>query len=166
MRQAVYAGTFDPVTFGHLSVVARGLQLFDRLYVVVAVNPGKQPLLALEERVELLREVTLGWPRCRVVGTEGYVVTLARELSCKFLIRGVRGVTDTDAEITLAQLNRQLAPEIETVFVPAHAELSELSSSRLKQLAADGADLTAYCPPKVAARLQAVFSTERNARHV
>lgn len=155
MRSAVYAGTFDPVTFGHASVIARAAELFDRLHIVIAVNPGKTPLFTCGERSDMLRELVARWPSCTVTSTDGYVVTLARSLGARYLVRGVRGATDVEAEITLAELNRELAPEIETVFVPAHAELSEVSSSRLKQLARDGADLSAYCPEAVAARLRA-----------
>lgn len=166
MRCAVYAGTFDPITFGHLSVIERGVALFDRLIVVVAVNPNKRPLFELEQRVELIRQATRAWPSCEVTSTEGYVVGLARELGARFLVRGVRGATDTEAELELARLNRELAPEIETVFVPAHAELSEVSSSRLKQLAGAGADLSAYCPAHVAAALQALSPLAEEASHV
>jgi pantetheine-phosphate adenylyltransferase len=155
MKSAVYAGTFDPVTLGHLSVIARAAELFDSLWIVIAVNPAKQPLFTPDERAELLRQVTARWPGCSVTTTEGYVVTLARSLGARYLVRGVRGATDVEAEITLAKLNRELAPEIETVFVPAHAELSEVSSSKLKQLAASGADLSPYCPEVVAQRLRA-----------
>ena len=154
MRQAVYAGTFDPVTYGHLSVIERCARLFDRAWVVVAVNPGKAPLFSLEERVSLLVEASRGWPNVEVVSTTGYVVELARELGARYLVRGVRGVTDTESELSLSSLNRQLAPEIETLFVPAHPELSQVSSSRLKELVLEGADISRYCPPHVAARLR------------
>lgn len=159
MRVAVYAGTFDPPTFGHLSVVERSTQLFDRLWIVVAKNPQKQPLFSDAERVSLLRELVRDWPNVGVEHTEGYVVECARRLGARYLVRGVRGVTDIEAEINLAHLNHGLAPEIETVFVPAHASLSEVSSSRLKQLALEGADIGRYCPPAVEARLRAWAAT-------
>jgi pantetheine-phosphate adenylyltransferase len=166
MKAAIYAGTYDPVTFGHLSVVARAVALFDRLWVVVATNPAKQPLFSVVERVELLREATRAWSSCQIVSTDGYVVDLARELGARYLVRGVRGATDIEGEISLARVNSELAPELETVFVPAHAELSEVSSSRLKELARQGADVTRYCPPSVAERLQSVFSQPREPNHV
>lgn len=160
MKAAVYAGTFDPVTLGHLSVVSRAVELFDRLWIVVAHNPNKQPLFSALERVDMLRDVSRSWQTCSVVATEGYVVTLARELGARYLVRGVRGATDIESEITLARLNHELAPEIETVFVPAHGELAEVSSSRLKQLAREGADLARYCPAAVAERLRARFEVQ------
>ena len=155
MRIAVYAGTFDPPTFGHLSVVERAVKLFDQLWIVVAKNPQKQPLFSDEERVGLLRDLVRHWPNVGVEHTAGYVVECARRLGARYLVRGVRGVTDIEAEITLAHLNHGLAPEIETVFVPAHPGLSEVSSSRLKQLALEGAELARYCPPEVRVRLEA-----------
>jgi pantetheine-phosphate adenylyltransferase len=161
MKSAIYAGTFDPPTFGHLSVVERAVKLFDQLWIVVAKNPQKQPLFSDDERVSLLRELVGGWSNVGVQHTAGYVVECARQLGARYLVRGVRGVTDIESEITLAHLNHGLAPEIETVFVPAHASLSEVSSSRLKQLALEGGDVARYCPPAVRVRLEAWAATLR-----
>jgi len=154
MRLALYAGTFDPITCGHLSVIERGARLFDRLVVVVAVNPQKHPLFSVEERLELIGESIGRWSNVECTSTTGYVVELARARGARYLVRGVRGATDVAAEIALADLNHALAPEIETVFVPAHPELSEVSSSRLKELAAQDLDISRYCPPRIAARLR------------
>lgn len=153
MRIAIYAGTFDPITCGHLSVIERAARLFDRLLVIVAVNPTKLPLFTLEERVEMIRKATRRWPNVDSAITEGLVVEVARAQRARYLVRGIRSCTDIESEITLANMNHKLAPEIETVFVPAHPELSEVSSSRLKELAAAGKDVSRYCPPEVAARL-------------
>lgn len=153
MTIAVYAGTFDPVTAGHLSVVRTAAGLFEHLVVVVAVNPEKTRLFTASERVTLLRESAAMFPNVRVTETSGYVVELARSIGARVLVRGIRGATDAAFETTLAQQNRALAPEIETVFVPALAGLSDVSSSRLKELARAGADLSAHCPPAVAAAL-------------
>lgn len=153
MRVALYAGTFDPITRGHVSVIERAARIFDRLVVVVAVNPAKQPLFAVEERVEMIRAVVT-WPNVACASTEGYVVDLARAEAARYLVRGVRSCTDVEGEIALANMNHALAPEIETVFIPAHPELSEVSSSRLKELARASADLTRYCPAEIASRLQ------------
>ncbi len=154
MRVAVYAGTFDPITRGHLSVIERGSRLFDRVLVVVAVNPGKQPLFSVEERAQMIRDVTGPWPNVEGACTDGYVVDFARAHEARYLIRGVRSCTDVEAEIALAQANHELAPDLETVFVPAHRELSEVSSSSLKELAIQGMDISRYCPPELAARLR------------
>lgn len=154
MRRAVYAGTFDPVTLGHLSVIERAAQLFDELIVVVAVNPAKTPLFSRDERVSLLGELARPFPNVTACATEGYVVALARARGAAYLVRGVRGVTDMEAELELSRQNRALAPEIETVFVPAHEELSEVSSSRVKELVLAGDDVSRYCPALVRARLK------------
>lgn len=154
MRVALYAGTFDPITRGHLSVIERGASLFDKLWVVVAVNPHKRPLFSVEERLEMIREVVAPWPNVECTSTEGYVVELARAKAARYLVRGVRGCTDVEAEIALAHVNHDLAADIETVFIPAHPELSEVSSSKLKELARQGLDLATFCPPEIVARLQ------------
>lgn len=168
MRLAVYAGTFDPITLGHLSVVERGSLLFDRLFLLVAVNPRKSPLFSVEERVEMLREVCACFENVECESTAGYVVDFARAEGARYLIRGVRGSTDAESEITLANLNRELAPEIETVFVPAHPELSEVSSSKLKELSRNGGDVSKYCPPEIVTRLRAraLDYREEEVRHV
>lgn len=154
MRIAVYAGTFDPITRGHLSVIERGARLFDRLAVLIAINPGKQPLFSPEERAQMIREATSSWPNVECASTDGYVVDLARRHGAHYLVRGVRSCTDVEGEIALAQMNHELAPDIETVFVAAHRELSEVSSSRLKELAVHGMDISKFCPPEVAVRLR------------
>jgi pantetheine-phosphate adenylyltransferase len=161
-RLAVYAGTFDPITRGHLSVIERAARLFDRLIVIVAVNPAKHPLFTAEERVALIREVTRPWPGVSCESTTGYVVDLARARGARYLVRGVRGATDVEAEIALAHLNHGLAPEIETVFIPARADLAEVSSSRLKELVRQGEDVSLYCPPEVIAPLRAHLDATEN----
>jgi pantetheine-phosphate adenylyltransferase len=159
VRVALYAGTFDPVTRGHLSVIERAAALFERLVVVVAVNPEKQPLFTPEERVEMLRDVVAPFPNVDCTSTGGYVVHLARGLAARYLVRGVRGATDIDGEIALAHLNHDLAPEIETVFIPARADLSEVSSSGLKDLVRNGADVSRYCPAEIVTRLELRLAT-------
>jgi pantetheine-phosphate adenylyltransferase len=154
MRVALYAGTFDPITRGHLSVIERASRLFDRLLVVVAINPDKQPLFSADERVAMIREVLVPGRNVECTSTAGYVVELAKARGARYLVRGVRSCTDVENEIALANLNRDLAPEIETVFIPAHPALSEVSSSRLKELVAQGLDVSCYCPSEIEARLK------------
>lgn len=153
MRVALYAGTFDPITRGHLSVIERAARLFDRLVVVVAVNPNKQPLFSTEERVDMIREVVVPFRNVECTCTGGYVVQLAAASGARYLVRGVRGNTDVEGEIALANMNHELAPNIETVFIPAHPELSEVSSSKLKELASRGMDVSRYCPAQIVERL-------------
>jgi pantetheine-phosphate adenylyltransferase len=154
MRIAVYAGTFDPVTAGHLSVIERADKLFDSTIVLVAVNPTKTPLFAVDERLLMIREATEHLQHVECAATEGWVVDYARAHGAAFLVRGIRGVTDADYETALAQMNRAVAPEITTVFLPAHSELSQVSSTLLKEMARLGEEIRSYCPVGVERRLR------------
>ncbi len=154
MTIAIYAGSFDPVTAGHLSVVRQAARLFGHVVVVVAVHPNKQYLLSADERVALLREAVALHPNVTVARTEGLVVEFARAIGASVLLRGVRGATDAQFETELAQTNRALAPELSTLFLPAEAHLAQVSSSGLKERIARGEDVSAFCPPAVAARLR------------
>ena len=153
-RVAVYAGSFDPVTLGHVSVIERAAPLFDRLLALVASNPSKEALFSPEERRQMLADATAHLPTVECCAAEGLVVEFARSLGARILVRGVRSATDAEVEIALALANHALAPEIETVFVPARADLAMVSSSRLKELAREGADLSGLCPLPVARRLR------------
>lgn len=154
MRVSVYAGTFDPVTAGHVSVIERAARIFDRVLVVVAVNPAKRCLFTTDERLLMLRLATAGLPNVQCASTDGLVIELARRSGALYLVRGIRGATDADYETALAHANRDLAPEITTVFLPADPALSQVSSSRLKALVEGGADVSGYCPPGVERRLR------------
>lgn len=154
MSIAIYAGSFDPITRGHLSVLRHAARLFAHVRVLVAVNPQKGGLFEPEERVALIREVTAAMPNVTVDRTDGLVVEYARETSATFLVRGIRGASDAGFETDLAQANRQLAPEISTVLLPAEQSLARVSSSDLKDRAARGEPLEPFCPPIVAARLR------------
>jgi pantetheine-phosphate adenylyltransferase len=149
MRTAVYAGTFDPVTWGHLSVVMRAAAAFDRVIVLVANNPGKTPLFDRDQRLRLLRQCLTGVTNVSCDATDGLVVEYCRAHAAGVLVRGVRDATDMQAEAALAELNRTLAPEIVTVYLPAEARLAAVSSSRLKELARAGADASPFCPAPV-----------------
>lgn len=157
MSIAVYPGSFDPVTAGHLSVIRQAARLYGHVIVLVAVNPNKETLFSRDERLSLLREAVARFPNVRVDATDGLVVEYAREVGASILVRGIRGATDAEFETALAQQNRALAPDITTVLLPAAAELSEVSSSRLKSLAQSGEDLSPFCPPHVARRLRERF---------
>ncbi|MBN1203675.1 MAG: pantetheine-phosphate adenylyltransferase [Myxococcaceae bacterium] len=154
MSIAVYAGSFDPVTAGHLSVIRQAARLFGHVVVVVAVNPNKRTLLSLADRQELLREAVALHPNVSVGSTEGLVVDYARAIGASVLLRGVRGATDAQFETELAQTNRALAPDLSTLFLPAEAHLAEVSSSALKERLARGEDISAFCPAAVADKLR------------
>ena len=138
MTIAVYPGTFDPITTGHVSVVREAVRLFAHVRVLIAVHPTKQPLFSLEERIELAREVLGVMPTVSVDGTRGLVVEYARSIGASVLLRGLRGAADAAYETELAQQNRQIAPEIATVMLPAEPRLSAVSSSELKARAQRG----------------------------
>lgn len=160
MTIAVYPGTFDPITTGHISVIRQAVRLFAHVRVLVAVHPRKEPLFSLEERVALAREVLGAMPTVSVDGTRGLVVEYARAIAASVLVRGLRGAADAAYETELAQTNREIAPEIATVFLPAEPRLSMVSSSELKARAARGEPIDEYCPPLVAARLRARVAEE------
>lgn len=153
MTTAIYAGTFDPITSGHLSVVRQAVKLFGHVVVLVADNPAKQTLFPLAERMDMIREAARELPGVTVASTSGMVVEYARAAGAGFLVRGIRGATDAAFETELAKTNKRLAPEIQTIFLPAEADLAETSSSRLKELARRGEDLSPFCTPEVARRL-------------
>jgi len=152
---AVYPGTFDPITLGHLSVVREAVRLFAHVRVLIAVHPTKEPLFSLEERIALAREAVGPMPTVSVDGTDGMVVEYARAIGATALVRGLRGAADAAYETRMAQTNRELAAEIMTVMLPAEPSLSMVSSSELKRRALAGEPLDAFCPPLVAERLHA-----------
>jgi pantetheine-phosphate adenylyltransferase len=160
MSIAVYAGTFDPVTLGHLSVLRQAARIFSHVRMLVAVNPDKHTLFSLEERVSMIRELTAAIPNVSVDGCTGLVVDYAREIGASFLVRGVRGATDAHYETDLAQQNRELAPDVLTVLLPAEPKLSEVSSSDLKRRAERGESLEGLCPAPVIARLSRRLGAE------
>lgn len=166
MRLAVYAGSFDPITRGHLSVIERSAELFDGLIVFVALNPEKTPLFSPAERLELIRDAIAGRSHVDCAAGEGLVVDFARQRGARYLVRGVRGVTDIEAEIQLANCNRALAPELDTVFIPAHPALSRVSSSGLKTLLSSGASISAYCTAAVEQRLREKYASNPGACRV
>jgi pantetheine-phosphate adenylyltransferase len=163
MRVAIYAGTFDPITNGHLSVLRRVAGLFDQLIVLVAVNPDKTPLFSEAERVELIRDAVAGIDHVAVDSTTQWVAAYAQAVGAGWLIRGVRDTTDMSSEHQLAFVNQQVAPEVTTLFVPAESELSGVSSSRLKQLAEEGQPFELYCTPRVAEVLRRRLRESRRA---
>src|ERR1043166_8265639 len=157
---AVYAGTFDPVTRGHVSVVAQAARLFLHVRVLVADNPAKAPLFDVATRVALLREVLGKLPNVSVDSTAGYVVEYAREIGAAVLVRGIRGASDATWETELAQENRKLAPDVQTVLLPAEPSLSAVSSSELKARARAGLALDEWCHPCVASALTSALRSE------
>ena len=159
-RSAVYTGSFDPITLGHLDVISRASRIFDRIVVGVGINPDKHPLLSLEERVRLVRESLDGLGNVRVELYSGLSVAFVREQVANVLLRGVRSLTDIEAEFTMTLANRKLDTAVETVFLMADAAYSHISSSLLKQITplADDEALLKFVPPSVVAALRGKFA--------
>lgn len=144
--KAIYPGTFDPVTFGHIDIIKRARQLFPQLIVAVADNTQKQPFFSLEERVELIKRSTSKLKGVTVDSFEGLVVDYARKHKAAILVRGLRMISDFEYEFQMALTNRKLASDIETTFLMPQESYSYLSSKLLREVAALGADLSAFVP--------------------
>jgi pantetheine-phosphate adenylyltransferase len=151
---ALYPGTFDPVTYGHLDVIRRAAALFGKVIVGVSVNPRKAPLFGTAERVEMLREACREFDNVSVEVVPGLVVDFARAAGANVIVRGLRAVTDFEYELQMASTNRAMAPEIETVFFTPAPEYHYLSSSTVGEIACFGGDVSPFVPPHVARRLR------------
>ena len=152
MRKVVTPGSFDPVTNGHLDIIGRAAQLFDEVTVAVLINKSKASMFTVEERMEMLRQVTSQWPNVRVDAFHGLLVDFCRERGIAAIVKGLRAVSDFDYELQMAQMNHQLAG-VETLFVPTAAIYSYLSSSLVKEVATYGGDISALVPELVASRM-------------
>lgn len=154
-NKVIYPGTFDPVTNGHTDLIGRAARLFDQVVVGVANSPSKRPLFDLGERVQLARQVTAHLPNVKVVGFSGLLVDFAREQQANVLIRGLRAVSDFEYEFQLANMNRRLMPELESVFLTPAEENSFISSTLVKEVALHGGDIRQFVDPIVAAAIKA-----------
>ncbi len=155
---AIYPGSFDPLTNGHLDMISRGSRLADRLIVAILKNTQKQPLFSPEERSEMIRATTSTLPNIEVDSFEGLLVEYAARKSANAILRGIRAVSDYETELQMALLNRRMRPETETIFLMAAEEYSFISSRIIKEIVTLGGDVSQFVPPSVAARLRAKFS--------
>ena len=146
MTTAVYPGSFDPVTNGHLDVIERGSKLFDKVSVGVLHNSAKSPLFSVEERVNILKEATAHLNNVEIVAFSGLSVEFARKCGAKVIIRGLRAITDFEYELQMAQTNRVLAPDIDTMFLTTSLEFAYLSSTTVKEVATFGGDISKFVP--------------------
>jgi len=151
---AIYPGTFDPVTNGHTDLITRASKLFTEVIIGVAASPSKQPRFELVQRVAMLEEVTKDLPNVRVVGFTGLLVNFAKEHQAKVLIRGLRAVSDFEYEFQLANMNRRLSPELESVFLTPAEQNSFISSSLVKEVALHQGDVSQFVHPIVKAALE------------
>lgn len=145
-QRAIYPGTFDPVTYGHIDIIKRAQKVFPEIVVAVAANPGKSPLFGIEERVKLLSRTVAHFDGIAVEPFEGLVVDYARKKNIATLIRGVRMFSDFEYEFQMALTNRKLYPDIETIFFMPHESYSYISSRLLKEIVALGADISSFVP--------------------
>ena len=153
MRKAVYPGSFDPVTYGHLDVIRRSSSLVDELIVGVLNNNTKTPLFSVAERVKILLEVTKDLPNVQIESFSGLSVEFAKQSGAQFIVRGLRAITDFDYELQMAQTNRVLNPDIDTIFLTTSLEYAYLSSSTVKEVASYGGDISKLVPGAVVDRI-------------
>ena len=154
---AVYAGTFDPITNGHVDILERSLALFDEVVVAIASNPRKQPLFTLEERIRFIQDATTNNPRVRCDAFEGLLVEYCARKRARFIVRGLRALADFEYEFQFAHMNRRLAPGVDTVFFMTDESHHYVSSSLIKEVASLGGDIDGLVPTAVAAALAAKF---------
>ena len=149
-NRALFPGKFDPITLGHVDLIARAAHLFDEVIVAIAMSPGKRPLFSLEERVRLATEVCHPWPNVHVTGFDGLLIDFARAQAATVLVRGIRSISDFDYENQLVGMYRQLMPELEVLFLPARSDLNCVSSTLVREVALHGGDIRRFVPECVA----------------
>mgnify|MGYP000742304172 CR=1 FL=1 len=152
---AIYPGTFDPITNGHIDLVIRASKLFDRVIVAIAINPGKEPTFTLQERVNLAKQTLSELKNVQVCGFEGLLVDVAKEKGAGVILRGLRAVSDFEHEFQLAGMNRKMEPEIETLFLTPAEQFTYVSSSLVREIAVLGGDVSDFVAPCVVDALKA-----------
>ena len=153
MKTAIYPGSFDPVTYGHLDIIRRAATLSDRLVVAVLLNSEKSPWFTVDERVEMLREATKEMENVEIRSFDGLTVEFAKSIGATCMVRGLRAVTDFEYELQLSQINRKLSEEVDTVFLTTSLKYAYLSSSVVKEVASFGGSIDEFVPPFVSDRI-------------
>ncbi|MBT3812534.1 MAG: pantetheine-phosphate adenylyltransferase [Gammaproteobacteria bacterium] len=155
---AIYPGTFDPVTNGHLDIIARAAKLYYKVIVAVAVNSNKTPLFSIEQRVALLEQVTTEFANVNIIGFDNLLVDCAKQQGANVVLRGLRAISDFEYEFQLAGMNRRLSPELETMFLTPAEQYEFISSSMIKEIARLGGDVTEFVPENVLNHLMKKFN--------
>lgn len=154
---AIYAGSFDPPTYGHLDLVERASKLFPRVIVAVGINRARSPLFTIEERLELMREITKSYANVTVESFEGLLVDYGKRVGARVIVRGLRAGTDFEYELQIAHANADLKPEIDTVFLPTRTNYGFISASLVREIASHGGDVSRYAPEAVCRALEKKF---------
>ena len=157
MRKVLYPGTFDPVTYGHIDIIQRACDLFDKIVVTVAINPTKTPLFSIQERIEFIIESMKKYPQVSVDSFDGLVVAHAKNIGAIGIIRGLRAMSDFEYEFQMALMNRKLAKDINTVFLMPHEKYTYLNSSIIRNLASLNSDVSDFVPEIVQNALKQKF---------
>lgn len=161
MSKAIYPGSFDPVTFGHLDIIKRSASMFDEVVVGVLVNNAKHPLFSVEERTQMIEQAVEEYPNVSVIHFDGLLIDYMREHDISVIVRGLRAITDFDYELQIAQSNRKVSKEtIDTVFLTTSIDYAYLSSSIVREYASYGTDVSEFVPEFVARRLQDRYQSE------
>ena len=160
-RLAVYAGSFDPVTNGHLDLIERAAALFDRVIVAIGIHPTRKPLFSAEERISLLREVALHLPNVTVDSFDGLLIDYCRAHGARVIVRGLRAATDFEYELQIAHANADLGPQVDTVFLPTRTRHGFVSASLVREIASHGGDVSRYAPQVVCDALAKKFTSKK-----
>lgn len=160
MKRAIYPGSFDPVTFGHVDMIERSAKMVDELVVAVLINSAKNPLFSVKERVSMLEEITGHIPNIRITSFDGLLIDYAREVDASIIVRGLRAVTDFEYELQIAQTNRIVNSEVDTVFLTTSLEYAYLSSTIVKEVASYGGDISHFVPEQLIGRIYEKYSRE------
>ena len=161
MRVAIYPGSFDPITNGHLDIIQRGCKIFDKVIVAVLINIDKKGLFTIEERVELIKKSTAHLENVEVVSFNGLLVNLAKQFNARVILKGLRAVSDFEYELQMSQTNQRMKPDIETMFLTTSIEYSYLSSTTVREIAAFGGDVSQFVPEAVEIALREKMKEKR-----
>lgn len=161
MKRAVYPGSFDPITFGHLDIIGRSAKMVDELVIAVLRNSAKNSLFSLEERVNMIRELVKDLPNVKVETFDGLLVEYMRKIDATIIVRGLRAVTDFEYELQIGQMNHVLNEEAETIFLMTNLKYSYLSSSLVKEIASYGGDISKFVPDEIIDRIYEKYNVYR-----